>query len=148
MEEKGIKPPNPVVAFVSEILEVLKMPTSRNVLIAGFLRNFAGCIVTYYLPVFFGKNFPMFKAEYAIVNAGIQSVFGFLASVVSGVMADKFEKKTYWAKGIILMLGQGLAAPLICSVVLTTSSFWWSISMFMVYFLIASTYAGPAITMM
>lgn len=57
----GKKPENPVVGIVKNIVDVAKMPTSRNVLIAGFLRNFAGCIVTYYLPVFHGKNFPEFK---------------------------------------------------------------------------------------
>lgn len=80
------------------------MPCARNVLIAGFLRNFAGCIITYYVPVFFGRNFPTFKAKYAVVNAAILSIGGLIASIASGVMADKFEKKTYWAKGIICCL--------------------------------------------
>lgn len=57
----GIKEENGFVSFVKNISKVFELPCARNVLIAGFLRNFAGCIVTYYLPVFFGKNFPSFK---------------------------------------------------------------------------------------
>ena len=80
-------------------------PCTRNVLIAGFLRNFAGCIITYYLPVFFGKNHPSFKAQYALVNAAILSICGIIASLASGLMADKFEKKSVWAKGAICVIG-------------------------------------------
>lgn len=124
------------------------MPTTRNVLIAGFLRNFAGCIITYYLPVFFGKNHPSFKSQYALVNAGILSICGLIASISSGLMADKFEKRSYWAKGAICCIGQSLAVPLICLVTLQTSSFWLSIIAYALYFLVASTYVGSAITMM
>lgn len=57
-EANGVKQENGFVTFCKNLVEVTKLPCTRNVLIAGFLRNFAGCIVTYYLPVFFGKNFP------------------------------------------------------------------------------------------
>lgn len=128
-------------------MAVTKLPCARNVLIAGFLRNFAGCIVTYYLPVFFGKNFPTFKAKYALINAAILSIGGMFASVASGVMADKFEKKSYWAKGIICCLFQALSIPLLC---MTTAggSFWPSIIAYGFYHVAASTYVGPGITMM
>ena len=95
------------------------MPTCRNVLIGGFLRNFAGCIVTYYLPVFHSKNFPANKALYASINAMILSLCGLFASVSSGIMADVFEKKTLWAKALICMILQSISVPLMC---LTCSS--------------------------
>jgi len=57
----GIEKESGFKTFFKNLVEVTKLPCTRNVLIAGFLRNFAGCIVTYYLPVYFGKNFPSFK---------------------------------------------------------------------------------------
>lgn len=57
----GIEKESGLKTFIKNLVEVTKLPCTRNVLIAGFLRNFAGCIVTYYLPVYFGKNFPSFK---------------------------------------------------------------------------------------
>ena len=97
-----MKPENPIIGIVKNIAKVAKMPTARNVLIAGFLRNFAGCIVTYYLPVFHSKNFPENKAVYASINAMILSLGGFFASVTSGIAADVGEKKSLWAKSLIL----------------------------------------------
>ena len=124
------------------------MPCSRNVLIAGFLRNFCGCIVTFYLPVFFGKNFPTFKAEYALVNAAINSICGLISSIASGVLADTMESKTTWAKGLICLIGQSLAVPFILITTLYKGNFWLSIASFTAYMLFASSYTGPAITMM
>ena len=124
------------------------MPCSRNVLIAGFLRNFCGCIVNFYLPVFFGKNFPTFKAEYALVNAAINSICGLISSIVSGIIADKYEAKTPWAKGLVCLIGQSLAIPFILITTLQQSSFWLSIGSFTLFMLFASSYTGPAITMM
>jgi hypothetical protein len=102
---KGIKEENGLVAFVKNMVEVFKLPCTRNVLIGGFLRNFAGCIITYYLPVFFGKNFPSMKTTYSLVNAFILSGGGIIASLISGILADKLENKSYWSKGIICMIG-------------------------------------------
>ena len=94
-----------MIAFFKNMGEVFKLPCTRNVLLGGFLRNFAGCIITYYLPVFFGKNYPEMKSTYSLVNAAILSGGGILASLVSGILADKLESKSYWSKGIICMVG-------------------------------------------
>ena len=144
----GIKEENGLVAFVKNMVEVFKLPCTRNVLIGGFLRNFAGCIITYYLPVFFGKNYPDMKTTYSLVNAAILSGGGIIASLISGILADKLESKSYWSKGIICCIGQSLAVPFLCLATLQNSNFWLSIISYASYFLIGSTYVGPAITMM
>ena len=144
----GIKEENGLVAFVKNMVEVFKLPCTRNVLIGGFLRNFAGCIITYYLPVFFGKNYPHMKTTYSLVNAAILSGGGIIASLISGILADTLESKSYWSKGIICCIGQSLAVPFLCLATLQNSNFWLSIISYASYFLIGSTYVGPAITMM
>lgn len=114
MLAEGKKKENGLVAFIKNMVEVFKLPCTRNVLIGGFLRNFAGCIITYYLPVFFGKNYPAMKTTYSLVNAAILSMGGIFASLISGILADKLENKSFWSKGIICMTGQSLAVPFLC----------------------------------
>lgn len=92
---------NPLAAFVKNIGVVFTLPTAKNVLIASSLRNFGGMIVSSFLPVFFGRNFPAFKAEYAMLNALALSGCGLTASIGGGIIADKFEKKSYWTKALL-----------------------------------------------
>ena len=52
-------------------------------------------IISAFLPVFFGRNFPAFKTEYAMLNALGISICGLLASISGGLIADKFDKKSF-----------------------------------------------------
>lgn len=61
-EEEAKKSGNPVKNFFDSLAVVLKLPCARNILIASSLRNFGGIIVSSFLPVFFGKVFPGYKA--------------------------------------------------------------------------------------
>ena len=70
-------------------------------MIASSLRNFGGMVITSYLAVFFGRNFPAFKAQYALLNAVGLAGCGLLSSLLAGVIADKFEKKSYMTKAIL-----------------------------------------------
>lgn len=124
-----------------------KNPVARNILIASSLRNVGGMIVSSFLPVFFGKNFPAFKAEYAFLNAGALTVMGLTASLLGGMMADRFGKKNYLAKATICATGCALSVPLIALGTLQTSSFYLSIACYAFKVLCSGTYSGPAITM-
>lgn len=114
---------------------------------ASSLRNFGGIIISSYLPVFFLRNFPAFKAEYAMLNALAQFVCGMTASLGGGILADKFEKKSYWTKAFICMTGCALAFPLIALGTLTTGNFYLSMLCQALMLLVSGTYSGPAITM-
>jgi nitrate/nitrite transporter NarK len=104
---------NPVTAFFDDLSLVFKLDCAKNVLIASSLRNFGGMIVSSFLPVFFGKNFPAFKAEYAVLNAAALSICGLVASLAGGILADKLEKKSYMSKAWICISGCILSFPLI-----------------------------------
>lgn len=138
---------NPIQAFFENIGVVFKLPCARNVLMASSLRNFGGMIVSSFLPVFFGKNFPAFKAEYALLNAAALSICGLVASLAGGILADKLEKKTKWAKAGICMTGCALSLPLIALGTLTTGNFYLSVLCYALKVLVSGTYSGPAITM-
>ena len=43
-------------------LEMLKHPVNRYVLLGSFMSAFSGAIITYYLPVFFLRTYPLFKS--------------------------------------------------------------------------------------
>ena len=78
----------------------------------------------------------------------ILSLCGLFASVSSGIMADVFEKRTLWAKSLICMILQSISVPLMCLTCWATHSFWLSIIAYAFYHTAASTYVGPAMTMM
>jgi predicted MFS family arabinose efflux permease len=138
---------NPIKAFIDNVGVVFTLPTARNVLIASSLRNFGGMIVSSFLPVFFGRNFPGFKAEYAMLNAAALSICGFVASLAGGIMADKLEKKSYMSKAMICISGCILSVPLIALGTLTTGNFYLSVLCYALKVLVSGTYSGPAITM-
>lgn len=120
---------------------------ARNILIASSLRNVGGMVVSSFLPVFFGKNFPAYKAEYAFLNAGALTVMGLTASLMGGMMADKYGKKHFMAKSMICATGCALSVPLIAIGTLQTNSFYLSIVCYALKVLCSGTYSGPAITM-
>lgn len=138
---------NPITAFFENISVVFKLPTARNVLIASALRNFGGIIIAAYLPVFFGKNFPTFKAEYALLNAAAVSICGLVASLSGGILADKFESKSYMTKALICIIGCALSFPLVAIGTLQTSNFYLAVLCYALKVLVSGTYSGPAITM-
>lgn len=148
-EEEALKNKgkNPVTAFCENIGIVLKLPCARNTLIASSLRNFGGMIVSSFLPVFFGRNFPAFKAEYAMLNAAALSICGLTASLAGGIIADKFEKKSYMTKALLCIQGCAISPFLIALGTLSTGNFYLSVLCYALKVLVSGTYSGPAITM-
>jgi MFS family permease len=138
---------NPLVAFVKNIGVVFSLPCARNTLIASSLRNFGGMCVSSFLPVFFGKVFPAFKAEYALLNAAALSICGMAASLGGGIIADKFEKKSYLTKAWLCIFGCALSPLLIAIGTLQSSNFYLGVACYALKVLVSGTYSGPAITM-
>lgn len=60
---------SPLKKFVDNLAYVFTLPTARNVFIASGLRNFGGIIVSSFIPIFFGRVYPAYKAEFALFNA-------------------------------------------------------------------------------
>ena len=130
------------------LVQLLKeSPTSRWVLVGAFLRNLGGSCVTYFLPVFFGRNFPGFKAEYSLVNTLILTVLGFSSGIFFGLLGDKFETKSRWTKPLICLLGSGLSLPLIALATLQTTNFWLSMAFYAIMVFISAPFSAQAITM-
>ena len=124
-------------------------PVNRLVLLGAFLRNCAGSVNTYYVPVFFLRNYPAQKAIFSTCNAFSLSILGMVSGILAGVISDKLEKKrNYMVKGWICFSGCAVALPLMALATLQTSNFWLSmISHVLLTFCIAN-FGGLAITMM
>jgi len=50
-------------------------------------------VISCYIPVFFLKVYPAFKNEYAMLNALMLTVLGFVSNLAGGIICDKFESK-------------------------------------------------------
>lgn len=127
---------------------LLSNPVNRWVMLGSFIRNIGGSVTTYFLPVFYLKNFAAFKTQYSFVNSVILSGFGLLSGVLAGIIADKYESKDKMTKAYICMVGCAAALPLMAIATLQTSNFWLSMVAFAVQTLLSAAFSGSAITMM
>ena len=113
VKPKGFK------SFLGQIKEMTDNPVCKNIFAAGFIRTIGSTIVTAYTPVFFLKNFPAFKSNYAFLNAIALICCGISSSLLGGIISDKFEKKSYMTKANIIMIGNVLSIPLVAVAVWT-----------------------------
>jgi len=57
-DDAAISKKNFIKASLDNVRNLYNIPTARYILIASFLKNFGGMIVSSFLPIFFGSNFP------------------------------------------------------------------------------------------
>lgn len=126
---------------------LLSNPVNRWVMAGAFMRNVGGSVITYYLPVFFLKNFAAFKSQYSAVNGLILSSCGLASSLIAGIVADKYESKNKMTKAYICMLNF-FALPLYALGTLQTSNFWLSLACHALATLLTAAFSGSCITMM
>lgn len=69
------------------------------------------------------------------------------ASLAGGIIADKFEKYSYYTKALVCISGCLLSPFLIGLGTLSTGNFYLSILSYALMLLVSGTYSGPAITM-
>lgn len=116
-------------------------PVNKFVISGAFIRIFGESIITYYLPVFFLKNFPYYKSQYSYINSAIllSAVF---SNILAGTIGDLFEKKNYRTKSFICMFGGLISFPLIAIATLQTNNFWLSMGCFSIMMFFSSSYTG------
>ena len=147
--EKEIKDTRgPLKQFTDSLGDLISNPVAKWVTIAGSFRFFETFSIVYYLPSFFLKNYPGFKAEYGLYSAALVASMGALSTILGGLMSDKFEKKTRMTKAYICSIGSALAIPAIGLCVLNTSNFYLSLVAMAFKYLISECWMSPAITMM
>ena len=112
------------------------------------MRTFAGISCATYLPIFFLKVYPTFKAQYAVTNALALAIGGLVASLAGGIISDYFESKNKMSKAYVCMISSGIAAPLTALCCLNQSNFYFSMIAITCKTFFSAGYTSPAITMM
>jgi hypothetical protein len=79
--------------FKTSLVDIMADPVTRNVTYAGMLNYAGGYATMYFMPVFFQHMFPLFKVEFASINALSLSVLGFISTLAGGLISDRFHSK-------------------------------------------------------
>lgn len=108
---------------------------ARWILPAIFFRLAGYFCLLFYVPIFFTQTYPDNIDEFSKYNAIIDIFVANISALLGGYLSDRLEKDTYWAKPGIIIGTTALAAPLICSGLLTQDSFNFSIIMLSLHFL-------------
>ena len=124
-----------------------KHPVCSNIFAAGFARAVFNSAALAFIPVFFQRLYPAFKSQYAVINAAALVICGFSSSLLGGVISDKFEKKSYMTKSLVIMLGNTIGIPFFAALCFATN-FYVAIACFAATLFFQSCYLAPALTMM
>lgn len=127
---------------------MISNPVAKWTTIAGCFRFFETFSIVYFLPSFFQKVYPLFKAEYGLYNALIVAGMGFSSTIIGGILSDKLEKKSRMTKARICMIGSALGIPAILACTLITGNFYLSLFAMAIKYLVSECWMSPAITMM
>ena len=137
---------HPIKKLLEDIQITASQPVARNALIAASLRCFGGMTVSSFLPVYFGRNFPGFKAEYAVLNGLGLSSFGLLSTLLAGIIADKYSARYPMTKALLGFQGC-LISPFLIALCCLSGNFYLAVLCYALKVLFSATYSGPAITM-
>ena len=146
-DESVKKKENIFQRFSSGFLDVVKNKTTKYILFGGMLRHFSDAAIAGFLPVYFLRSYPNFKAQYSMINAFSLTVFGFISNLMAGLIGDKFEKTNPMAKGWITCLSTLLSIPFIFLCCAPHGNFWISIISIAAYILVSGGYHATAVTM-
>lgn len=111
------------------------------------MRATFGSTTIAFLPVFFQRVFPEFKSTYAWLNAIALITCGFSSTILGGIISDKYEKKSYMTKSLVIILGNLIGIPLFAAMCFS-SNFYVAMLCNALSILFQSSYLAPAITMM
>jgi sugar phosphate permease len=131
----------------SSFSDIVKNKTTKYILLGGMFRHFSDAAIASFLPIFFLRSYPAFKAQYSVLNALILTVFGFTSNLMAGLVGDKFENSYPMAKGWITSLSTLLSIPAILLCCLGHGNFWISIASIAAYVLVSGGYHSTAVTM-
>ena len=129
------------------MLFIIENPNTRYLTIAGILRKFSDMIITCYLPIFFMKNYPKFKTEYALFGAVMLAVLGFISNLLTGLIGDRFENKNPMVKGWICSISALISCFLSVLACSGHGNFWLTMFAVSMHILISGGFSTTAITM-
>ena len=128
--------------------EVWTNPVVKWTTIGGMFRFFETFSHVYWMPSFIQQVYPAYKSQFGLYYALIVAGGGFIATIMGGLISDKYEKKNRMTKALVCLVGGIIAIPALSTCVLTTTNFWLSMSALAIKYLASENWMSPAITMM
>ena len=100
------------------------------------------------MPLYFANVYPENIDEFATGNAFIYAVIGTASAIIGGILSDKLESTTYWAKSGIIGLSTLMCTPLMAVCLLKQDDFQFSMVMLALHFGLSELWFPPLITML
>jgi len=79
-------------SLVQNAKQIISIPRVKYIYIASCLRFCSGLLIAIWLPSYYKEAFPGDIPEYAVVNALIKGVIGFISAILGGYIADGLSK--------------------------------------------------------
>lgn len=111
-EQNTEKLESPIILTLRALAEIFTNPTARNVAIAGSFRFVGGFAIGYYHEKYFNGVYPAYQSTFAVINASVISIGGFLSQFIGGIISDRYEvPSNYMAKAWVCIGGSLLGVP-------------------------------------
>ena len=124
-----------------------KEPTIRWVLLGGSLRMWASQIIQYFSISYFNGNFDK-QLLYPTLSALSILIGGGLSNIIAGRLSDKLEARNYRTKSYVTSIMCLMCSPLCFLCFMVQSSFYFSMSMFFLIYLLSEGWMGPSLAML
>lgn len=134
--------------FFGALTDLIKHPVAKWAGLGASLRYFGIFACDYYLPMFFLRNYPAYRPEFAIFYSLIVLFCGFSSALGGGIICDKFGAGKPMTKANVCIIGNMIAMPMFALGTLCTGNFWFSLFMIAGKYLFGEPWKSPAVTMM
>jgi len=127
------------------MLALVKNKCTRWIFIGGCLRFWQGYTISYFALKYF-DIFNMPKM-YSLLNALAVLFGGFASNMFAGIVCDKYENVNYRTKAHVAAIMSLLAVPVCALCFLIYSSFYFSMTMLFLEYLLCEGWLSPSISM-
>lgn len=138
--------PNAFNQFISALVDQMRNKTTRYATLGGMFNYFSNYSVMYFMPAFFQQVYPGFKGPFAKLNGLSMSTFGFMSSLIGGIIADRYSKKYPKTMANICIASAILVIPFNLMAFLTTGNFWIAMTCLAIKYLIGEAWGSPQIS--
>jgi predicted MFS family arabinose efflux permease len=128
-------------------MRLMGNPGARNILSACLLRSCGDFCLFTFLPVYIGRVFPVHRLSFAIIYPVIVIGAGFASNVLSGLVSDVLESRSFFTKSLICTVETTLSIPLIAVCCISTRSFNLAIISYALSVLISGGWSCNSLTM-
>ena len=140
------KPPSLFRRYGEGFLALIRCRGTLWILIGGCCRFWQGYTLSYFSIKYFNGTFDDPKL-FGTINAIAVLVGGFTSNIVGGYISDKYDNVNYRTKSYVGMWMSLLGAPVSAVCFLTSFSFWFSMTMLFLVYIVCEGWMAPNMSM-